>query len=52
MSKIQKSRAIRNQGGCLGDRGRVNREVQTVNREAGEEGAAETGVKSGLKKGA
>ena len=32
------------------DWGRVNREVQTVNWEAGKEGAAETGVKSGLKK--
>ena len=32
------------------NRGRVNREVQTVNWEAGKEGAAETGVKSGLKK--
>ena len=32
-----------------GVRSRVNREVQTV-KEAGKEGAAETGVKSGLKK--
>ena len=32
------------------DRGRVNREVQTVNWEAGKKGAVETGVKSGLKK--
>ena len=31
-------------------RGRVNREVQTVNWEAGKKGAAETGVKSGLKR--
>ena len=31
-------------------RGRVNREVQTVNWEAGTKGAVETGVKSGLKK--
>ena len=31
-------------------RGRVNREVQTVNWEAGKKGAVETGVKSGLKK--
>ena len=31
-------------------RGRVGREVQTVNWEAGKEGAVETGVKSGLKK--
>ena len=31
-------------------RGRVNREVQTVNWEAGKEGAVETGVKSGLTK--
>ena len=31
-------------------RGRVNREAQTVNWEAGKEGAAETGVKSGVKK--
>ena len=31
-------------------RGRVNREVQTVNWEAGQKGAVETGVKSGLKK--
>ena len=30
--------------------GRVNREVQTVNWEAGKKGAVETGVKSGLKK--
>ena len=33
------------------DRERVNREVQTVNWEAGKKGAVETGVKSGLKKG-
>ena len=33
-----------------GDRERVNREVQTVNWEAGREGAVERGVKSGLKK--
>ena len=32
------------------DRGRVNREVQTVNWEAGKKGAVETGVKSGRKK--
>ena len=32
------------------DRGRVNREAQTVNWEAGKKGAVETGVKSGLKK--
>ena len=32
------------------DRGHVNREVQTVNWEAGKKGAVETGVKSGLKK--
>ena len=31
-------------------RRRVNREVQTVNWEAGKKGAVETGVKSGLKK--
>ena len=31
-------------------RGRVNREVQTVNWEAGKKGAVVTGVKSGLKK--
>ena len=31
-------------------RGRVNREVQTVNWGAGKKGAVETGVKSGLKK--
>ena len=31
-------------------RGRVNREVQTVNWEAGKKGAVETGVNSGLKK--
>ena len=31
-------------------RGRVNREVQTVNWEAGKKGAVETGVKSSLKK--
>ena len=30
----------------------VNREVQTVNWEAGKEGAAETGVKMGPEKGA
>ena len=29
--------------------GRRNHEVQTVNREAGKEGAVETGVKRGLK---
>ena len=34
----------------LFSRGCVNREVQTVNWEAGKEGAAETGVNSGLKK--
>ena len=32
------------------NRRRVNREVQTVNWEAGKEGAVETGVKRGLKK--
>ena len=31
-------------------RSRVSREVQTVKWEAGKEGAAETGVKRGLKK--
>ena len=31
-------------------RGRVNREVQTVNWEAGKKGVVVTGVKSGLKK--
>ena len=31
-------------------RGRINREVQTVNWEAGKKGAVETGVKKGLKK--
>ena len=31
-------------------RGRINREVQTVNWEAGKKGAVETGVKSDLKK--
>ena len=35
---------------CRHGQGRVNREVKTVNWEAGKEGAAETGVKKGLKK--
>ena len=32
------------------NRGRVNREVQTLNWEAGKKGVVETGVKSSLKK--
>ena len=35
---------------CYSYWGRVSREVQTVNWEAGKEGAVETGVKSGVKK--
>ena len=42
-------RRVGSQGKCT-SRGRVNREVQTVNWEAGKKGAVETGVKSGLKK--
>ena len=41
---------IRNSRKQLINQGRVNREVQTVNWEAGKQGAVETGVKSGLKK--
>ena len=47
---------IRSGGTCTiphgneANRGRINREVQTVNWEAGKKGAVETGVKRGLKK--